>query len=1553
MNYRRSLVRLSRLIAPATMALFALASLAIALCTSMQSGAQDTSQPQDVFRHGNLVAWCIVPFDSAKRTPAERAEMLERLGIHRLAYDYRAEHIPSFDEELEQLAQHDIELTAWWFPAQLNDEARLILDVLKRHGVKTQLWVTGGGAPTKSPQEQRERVKAEAARIRTIAEAAAKQGCTVGLYNHGGWFGEPENQLAIIEELGMKNVGIVYNLHHGHEHVGRFKELLEKMLPHLLVLNLNGMEPDGDKKGQKILPLGAGSLDVQLLKVIRESDYQGPIGILNHTDSDAEGRLKDNLDGLEWLLPQLDGKPAPERPTYRTWKGAAKAALGGGRIFSNKPIYHHMPITVECIARLDSAEQYNILVASHTKESGDHWELFSQAGSGALAVYMPGYEPNLVVGPENVCDGKRHHFAFSAGFRNRVRLFVDGKLVAEQVMKRNKMPSKHDSLAIGRLVEGGLQCNGEIERVRIFSMPTMDNAPPLPYPYHPDEDWFFGRITEEESSSLASQVARTTTTDNAVLVYNEQTVKALAHEALEKGRAQRGVAVFASARSACLTCHKIGSQGGSVGPDLTMIGAQRTPEQLAESVLWPNRLVEEKYRVFQVLTGDGRVVRGYKVSETDDELVLRDPSSGQETRLAKDELEDIQSAPSVMPDGLSASLSPEQQVDLIAFLSDLGKYRQLRQEIVESVLEHAQPHEPASFAYDRAPLDRAAWHTWQQEVNRDRLYDFYAKEAIAFRQSPEFEPLLAEFPGMDGGKLGHWGNQNEATWENDAWNDTTLSSVQAGVFRADKLVVPRAVCLQLGDEEKLFVCFDPDTLRYRALWSGGFLRFSKIRHGFMHGLEPAGTLQELPEEATGPVQPHDDVNYHGFYRLGPRVVFAYRIGDTEYLDSPWVEDGKFVREVAPRSSHSLSESLQGQAPQWPQTIATDIQLGSGRPYAIDTIELPVDNPWKTLLYCGGHDFLPDGSALVCTMQGDVWHVSGFSAPADALGNLDALPRKATWRRFAAGLHHALGLKIDRDGIFVLGRDQLTRLHDTNHDGEADFYECFSRAYETSPAGHDFICGLQRDAAGNFYTASGNQGLVRISSDGSRADIIAAGFRNPDGLGIYPDGTLTVPCSEGEWTPASMICAVTPPGDDQTVPARPGGKANLDAVRFYGYRGSQYVKRPITRPELPLVYLPRGLDNSAGGQAYIDSDRWGPLAGQMVHLSFGSGSHFLLLRDQVDGQLQGAVVPLPGQFASGVHRGRFSPLDGQLYVSGMAGWGSYTTDWGCWQRVRYTGDSVQLPVGFHVYQNGVSIRFSNSLDREQCEQANEHFAQAWNYRYSGAYGSSEYSTSHYGVRGHDRLRIASAHVVDDGRTLFLEIPELQRCNQLHLQVTSGGDRRHDLFATCHALDVPRSDIPGVDSTAKPLQPHPLDADMLMATKRLPNPWRGAIPKARPLRIEAGKNLTFSTRTLEAKAGEPLALTLVNPDVVPHNWALTRPGKLQSVGEEANRLVADPEAVIRQYVPQTSDVVCYTDIVEPQEETTIYFSAPQEPGRYPFLCTFPGHWMVMNGELIVSP
>jgi azurin len=379
---------------------------------------------------------------------------------------------------------------------------------------------------------------------------------------------------------------------------------------------------------------------------------------------------------------------------------------------------------------------------------------------------------------------------------------------------------------------------------------------------------------------------------------------------------------------------------------------------------------------------------------------------------------------------------------------------------------------------------------------------------------------------------------------------------------------------------------------------------------------------------------------------------------------------------------------------------------------------------------------------------------------------------------------------------------------------------------------------------------------------------------------------------------------------------------------------------------------------------VSSDRWGPLKDRMIHFSYGAGTHFLVLRDEVDGQPQGGVVPLLGEFLSGAHRGRFNPKDGQLYVSGMGGWGTYTVADGCFQRVRFlpspSGRGVggegetknQFPVGFHVHENGIRVMFAQPVDVPTANDIKNHFAHAWNYRYSAGYGSQEFSPRHAGTPGHDPWPIAGAHVLPERRSLFFEIPDLQPVNQLHLHLRVDDGLPHDLFLTVHKLDAPFTKFPNYRPAPKMIAAHPIFADLLATAKSPPNPWRASLPGARAVAIQADKNLSFAQRSFTVRAGEPIKLTFTNPDTVPHNWVLTKTGSLPRVGEMSNRLIAEPDAALRQYIPLTDDVLHYTDVTPPQGSFTIYFRAPQVKGRYPYLCTFPGHWMVMNGEMVVE-
>ncbi len=1021
------------------------------------------------------------------------------------------------------------------------------------------------------------------------------------------------------------------------------------------------------------------------------------------------------------------------------------------------------------------------------------------------------------------------------------------------------------------------------------------------------------------------------------LPYDAELVKSLVAESKKQGNPGRGAVIYSAPTNACLSCHKIGDHGGAVGPDLSEVGKKQKLAHIVESLFWPQRVVADEYKAIAVLNQDGRVFRGYRVSENDSTLVIRDTATGKSISIQQDDIEAIRPVGSLMPVGLLATMSLQDKHDLISFLADLGKHEKVSVAGIDALLSHSHGHHPESFTMQRGPLEPERWPNWQANVNRDRLYDFYRKQARHFREVTPRPRLLADFPGLDGGKDGHWGNQSESTWADARWNDTDLGNLLCGVFKGKNIRVTRGMCLRVGDgEQQLSACFDPDTLTYPRVWSGGFVEFSTVRHGFMQGLRQVGETLDVDFGNRDFLANAKTKRYLGLYRYGGRIIFSYLVDGVEYLDAPQMVNGKFVSVVAPRADHPDRDHLGGGEKQWPQTLVVQGELGTTSPYAVDKIPLPRDNPWKALLYGSGHDFLSDGSAVLCTMQGDVWQATG----------LDSGLQKVSWRRIASGLFQPLGMVVHDDQIFVIGRDQLTRLHDLNKDGEIDYYECFSRALETSSSGHDFTCDLWRDSEGRFYTASGKQGVMRIAADGQSAEVVANGLRNSDGLGLAPNGLVTIPSSEGDWMPASMIAAIRPEGP--ILNRLPGQSPDGRSVPFFGRPGGD-LKQP---PEIPMLYLPRGLDNSSGGQVYVDSDRWGPVKGQMVHLSFGAGRAFLLLRDEFDGWIQGAVVPIAGEFASGAHRGKFNPRDGQLYVSGMAGWGTYTTDDGCFQRVRYNGDKPQLPVGFHVHENGIRIDFLNTLEQAQIADPDLHFVQAWNYRYSGAYGSPEYSSRQLGLRGHDVLDVQSVNVLPGGKSLFLEIRNLQRVNQLHLLVTTGDEQEHDLFMSVNHLDKAFRDFPSYQPTDKIILPHPMLADLARPVVSTRNPFNKAIAGAKPLTLKAAKNLMFDQTELRLPAGQAVKLTFKNPDSVPHNWALLKPGTLQKVGEQCNRLISDPQAAAQHYIPASSDILAHTNVVEPYAEHTIYFQAPSEPGLYPYLCTFPGHWMVMNGVLVVE-
>lgn len=470
---------------------------------------------------------------------------------------------------------------------------------------------------------------------------------------------------------------------------------------------------------------------------------------------------------------------------------------------------------------------------------------------------------------------------------------------------------------------------------------------------------------------------------------------------------------------------------------------------------------------------------------------------------------------------------------------------------------------------------------------------------------------------------------------------------------------------------------------------------------------------------------------------------------------------------------------------WGEPIVTKGERGADDgAFAVDTITIPLENRFHSRMRTGAFDFFKDGRAAVSTWNGDVWIVSGID---DSLANLQ-------WQRFATGLFDPLGLRIVDDVVYVHGRDGISRLHDENGDGEADFYECFNNQVYITSGFHEFAFDLQTDAEGNFYFSKGapvNPGgrgfmkivphhgtILRVSRDGSRIETIATGLRAPNGIGVSPTGIVTSGDNEGTFMPRCRINWITKPG-------------------FYaGVKDTAHRSPVPDQPDLPLCWMPMEVDNSSGGQVWVTGAGWSDLQGRLLHLSYGTCSTYLVLPEEVDGVMQGGVVRLPANFSSSCMRGRFSATDGQLYVIGLQGWQTSAAKEGGFHRVRRTSKPLGLPVALRTCEKGVYLTFAEPLDPATAKDAGNFGVEIWNYLYSPNYGSPELSILHperkveQGKPNRDPLDVTACTLSPDGKTVFLAIAGMRVVHQMkitwNVDSKDGRELRGELHNSIHVL-----------------------------------------------------------------------------------------------------------------------------------------------------------------------
>ena len=123
--------------------------------------------------------------------------------------------------------------------------------------------------------------------------------------------------------------------------------------------------------------------------------------------------------------------------------------------------------------------------------------------------------------------------------------------------------------------------------------------------------------------------------------------------------------------------------------------------------------------------------------------------------------------------------------------------------------------------------------------------------------------------------------------------------------------------------------------------------------------------------------------------------------------------------------------------------------------------------------------------------------------------------------------------------------------------------------------------------------------------------------------------------------------------------------------------------------------------------------------------------------------------------------------------------------------------------------------------------------------------------------------------------------------------------------------------------------------------------------RTVTIRAMPHLLLYDKTqIVVEAGEPVEITFENPGVMNHNLVIVSPGKMEEIGAAADHLIGTPARQDgNKFVPDSVDVLQPTPLVEPRASATFTFVAPEVTGAYPFLCSVPGHWVRMNGVMLV--
>lgn len=629
-------------------------------------------------------------------------------------------------------------------------------------------------------------------------------------------------------------------------------------------------------------------------------------------------------------------------------------------------------------------------------------------------------------------------------------------------------------------------------------------------------------------------------------------------------------------------------------------------------------------------------------------------------------------------------------------------------------------------------------------------------------------------------------------------------------------------------------------------------------------------------------------------------------------------------------------------------------------YSITDVPIPA----PVLLEVGGMDFIDNDRMAVCTRRGEIWIIDDYAQKRS---------KTPTFTRFAYGLHEPLGLAYHDGSIYVNQRAELTKITDTDKDGKADLFQTIC-SWPISGNYHEYAYGplflpngdmlvtLNLSWVGRGESLTKWRGwMMKVTPEG-KVTPYAAGMRSPAGTGFNADGEVFFAENQGDWISSGRITHIRE-GDFAGHPAslkwsgeKDSPMKDLKRSQFPDSIGSMFeFGKTIPHMKQPAVIFPHTLMGISTSDIVTIPAGFGPFEGQLL---VGDQGHSKVMRaylEKVKGEYQGACFPFVEGFASGVLRLRWAS-DHSLYV-GMTsrGWSATgTAEFGL-QRLQWKGTVPFEVKAMKATSNGFELTFTKPVNKKIAADSKLYTLTGFTYSYHKKYGSP--------VIDQKDCPVLKTEVSADGLSVRLYASGLREgyVHQLNVGAVrsqSGESLVHNIaFYTLNAIPEgtaqDREMIAHLEHTN-----HAAMGDKNVKggcgnnpsknTTVMPADWS----KGPDVQITIGTKpgLKFDKELLEVKEGSKVKLVFSNNDDMLHNLLITKKGKGEVVGELA--LHMGLKGTELGFIPDSDDLLWATCLLQPETSQAIYFVAPKA-GDYPYICSYPGHYLAMRGVMRVLP